>query len=201
LPGTEDQFAQSPQLLLSKVCQFIAKIKELRLRPKAQASDFNKVESSPLVRDARSLRANADAEKEVKKLAEKYAELIRFEALALTTNQPELPPLPHIENDPEVDLRYMFGWCRSAINKCGESASKRHSRVLSAEELAILQTLNASKSPMKQVELAEAIYRSRATINPLLKQLRDDGFIYRPKGERGGDAITDLGRKQLMDTN
>jgi DNA-binding transcriptional ArsR family regulator len=74
--------------------------------------------------------------------------------------------------------------------------------VLNPGQLAILQILDAQKTTMFQAAIsaelgAKGLARDRKTVSKYLKKLRDAGLVYRPRGSREGDAITDLGRQYI----
>ncbi len=75
-------------------------------------------------------------------------------------------------------------------------------RTLHRDEKDILGVLAEMNQTVVQVDLEAAMHdsgcrRSRSTIGRRLKLLRARGLVHRPDGDRGGDAITKLGRQAL----
>ncbi len=69
--------------------------------------------------------------------------------------------------------------------------------VLHKDSPAILHALANSRVTMVQANIEVAAELSHATVVKRLGELRTAGFVHRPKGERGGEAITEAGRKVL----
>lgn len=69
--------------------------------------------------------------------------------------------------------------------------------VLHPNDLKILQALAKAKTTQGQYDLEQTTGLSRRTISARLQGLRDGGLTERPKGKRGGEAITNKGRAAL----
>ena len=68
---------------------------------------------------------------------------------------------------------------------------------LHADDVLILKTLRQSKASLRQFDIEGATGLDRKTIAKRLPRLRELGFIERPNGKRGGEAITAAGRKVI----
>lgn len=125
------------------------------------------------------------------------------EALDLVDSVPGLGP-PDLETSQPVRTRLaeLREWGRKALgqeaSKDGpERALETETEVLSENDLTVLEYLNEEKTPKKQHQIAAATRLSRHTISDLLIPLRKQRLVGRPKGERGGEALTDLGRRAV----
>ena len=61
----------------------------------------------------------------------------------------------------------------------------------------ILKLLAESPTAIKQVDIETAVVLSHNTVNKRLKDLRELSYVYRPQGQRSGEAISDAGRAAL----
>ena len=68
---------------------------------------------------------------------------------------------------------------------------------LDADDLTILRELDRAATTLDQYALEEKTPMTRKTIGKRLTVLRKAGLTHRPKGERGGEAITKEGRRAL----
>jgi hypothetical protein len=90
-----------------------------------------------------------------------------------------------------------------AIDKPADGGAKGklekadHSLPLDSEDLAILRALKKAGALQSQYDLETVTHLSRKTIGNRLQKLREVGLTHRPKGERGGEGITELGLKRL----
>lgn len=66
---------------------------------------------------------------------------------------------------------------------------------LHPDDVRILQALAKAGTTQTQYDLETATGISRRTISPRLAALRERGLTWRPHGERGGEAISDAGRR------
>jgi hypothetical protein len=70
-------------------------------------------------------------------------------------------------------------------------------KLFSKNELRILFYLCDQQSPQLQHEIEAGSGVSRRKIVDLLKELRQRNLVDRPLGDRGGEIITDVGRKSI----
>jgi len=128
------------------------------------------------------------------------ADRAREIAAQIRDEKPLLPALPQRVDDPRGDLLAVRDWCGAALhNHTPAETPTECTYVLHRDDLRILWALAEAKTTVLQYELEKdpRVGLSRRTICERLKRLRAAGFINRPNGERGGEAITALGRARI----
>ncbi len=118
-----------------------------------------------------------------------------------------LPPSPDLPEDPQLALRVARDWVLTAKNATSfrtqdQRPQQAHEHAeedskLDEDDISILRYLAKENICKDQQDIAAGTERSRRTIGPRLQVLRELGLTHRPKGNRGGDAITQEGRGLL----
>ena len=100
----------------------------------------------------------------------------------------------------KVPFETVRAWVRTSIDQLDEptSVSDLAEQILTKIESHILEALAESPhETMRQVEIATAGGYSKHATRQALLRLRDMGLVRRPRGERGGEALTTEGRAFL----
>jgi hypothetical protein len=71
--------------------------------------------------------------------------------------------------------------------------------VLHPDDALILRALAEAGTTKTQDDIAVAVSRTGKTVGIRLKLLRKEGLTHRPRGPRGGDAVTPRGRDAIRD--
>jgi DNA-binding transcriptional ArsR family regulator len=69
--------------------------------------------------------------------------------------------------------------------------------ILHPDDVKILRALDREKATQSQYDLEHSTRLSRRTISKRLQVLRQGGLTCRPRGERGGETVTNAGRAAL----
>jgi DNA-binding MarR family transcriptional regulator len=99
----------------------------------------------------------------------------------------------------EADFRELAVRARAFIERLRRVAADivKATPVLHKDELRILEHLLKQMTAANQYDLETATGLSRRTISDRLSRLREMGYVWRPHGPRGGEAITEAGKNAL----
>lgn len=76
--------------------------------------------------------------------------------------------------------------------------TRRVAPILQPPDIAILQALADAATTLHQHMIARSAQLSERTVSKRLKSLRAKGLCFRPNGDRGGDAITQEGKRVML---